>query len=120
MNSAQDTEPMASITCWRHGVAPTRYPAFRSCRLSPATQAAQHTTAPIMTAATGPMVEDLPRNATSTSAANRIVAIVMPDTGLLDEPTSPAMYADTEQNRNPATTMITDIAIPTPRLPTME
>ena len=45
--------------------------------------------------------------------------MVMPDTGLLDEPTRPAMYADTEQNRNPATTMITDIAAPTPTLPTM-
>ena len=31
----------------------------------------------------------------------------MPDTGLLEDPTRPAMYADTEQNRNPATTMIT-------------
>ena len=36
--------------------------------------------------------------------------MVMPDTGLLDEPTRPAMYADTEQNRNPATTMMTAIA----------
>ena len=87
--------------------------------MSPATQAAQHTTAPIMTAATGPMVESLPRKPNNTSAANRMVAMVMPDTGLLDEPTRPAMYADTEQNRNPATTMITDIATPTPTLPTM-
>src|SRR3954468_20872989 len=99
MNSAQDTEPMASITCWRHGVAPTRYPALRSCRLSPATQAAQHTTAPIITAATGPMVELLPRKPSNTSAANRMVAMVMPETGLLEDPTRPAMYADTEQNR---------------------
>ena len=87
--------------------------------MSPATQAAQHTTAPIMTAATGPIAESLPRKANNTSAANRIVAMVMPDTGLLDEPTRPAMYADTEQNRKPATTMITDIATPTPMLPTM-
>ena len=36
--------------------------------------------------------------------------MVMPDTGLLDEPTRPAMYADTEQNRKPATIMMTDIA----------
>src|SRR5690349_16292120 len=115
--AAQEIEPMASMTCCRHGVAPTRYPALRSCRLSPATQAAQHTTAPIMTAATGPIVDSLPRNASNTNAANRIVAIVMPETGLLDEPTRPAMYADTEQKRNPATTMITDIAAPTPTLP---
>ena len=31
---------MPSITCWRQGVAPTSWPAFRSCRLSPATAAA--------------------------------------------------------------------------------
>jgi hypothetical protein len=65
------------------------------------------------------MGEDLPRHPTSTSAANRMVAIVMPDTGLLDEPTRPAMYAETEQNRNPATTMITAMARPTPTLPTI-
>src|SRR5262245_10740933 len=79
--------------------------------------AAQQTTAPIITAATGPIDELLPRNAASTSAANRMVAIVMPDTGLFDVPTRPAMYADTEQNRNPAMIMITDIARATPTLP---
>ena len=45
---------MPSITCWRQGVAPTSWPAFRSCRLSPATAAALQVTAPIMIAATGP------------------------------------------------------------------
>ena len=62
-----------------------------------------------MIAATGPIAESLPRKPSSTSEANRIVAIVMPDTGLFDEPTRPAMYADTEQNRNPATIMMTVI-----------
>ncbi len=35
-----------------------------------------------------------------------MVPMVMPDTGLLDEPTRPAMYADTELNRKPATIMM--------------
>jgi hypothetical protein len=87
--------------------------------LSPATQAAQHTTAPIITAATGPISEVGPRKPSNTRAANRIVAIVMPETGLLEEPTRPAMYAETAQNRNPATTMITAMAKPMPMLSTM-
>ena len=53
--------------------------------------AAQHTTAPIMMAATAPIGELRPSNAASTKAANKMVAMVRPDTGLLDEPTSPAM-----------------------------
>ena len=38
--------------------------------------------------------------------------MVMPDTGLLLEPTMPAMYADTDTNRNPATIMITHRTAP--------
>ena len=30
MTNAHDTAPIASITCCRHGVAPTSWPAFRS------------------------------------------------------------------------------------------
>ncbi len=54
-------------------------------------QAAQQTTAPIMMAATGPASLSLPIKTNSTTAENRIVAMVMPETGLLDEPTRPAM-----------------------------
>ena len=61
----------------------------------------------------------LPISTSSSSDANRIVQIVMPDTGLFDEPTSPAMYADTEQNTKPATIMMTVIGRLTPRLPTI-
>jgi hypothetical protein len=53
--------------------------------------AAQQTTAPIMIAATGPSGVAAPISTSSTSDANRIVQIVMPETGLFDEPTSPAM-----------------------------
>ena len=58
--------------------------------MSPPTAAAQHTTAPIMIAATGPIFESAPSSSISTTEANRIVAIVMPETGSFDYPTSPA------------------------------
>ena len=44
--------------------------------------------------------------------------IVMPDTGLFEDPTRPAIYPLTEENKNPATIMITAIAMLTPMLPT--
>ncbi len=120
ITNAHETAPIASITCCRHGVAPTIWPALRSWRLSPATAAAQQTTAPIMIAAIGPSGAAAARAAAiSTSDANRIVAIVMPDTGLFDEPTRPAMYADTEQNRKPATIMMIVIGTLTAKLPTI-
>ena len=72
-----------------------------------------------MIAATGADRRSRPSSSTSTSDANRIVAIVMPDTGLFDEPTRPARYADTEQNRKPATIMMIVIDVATPRLPTI-
>src|SRR3546814_6731003 len=79
----------------------------------------QHTTAPIMIAAIAPIGESRPSNSTSTSEANRIVAMVMPETGLLDEPTSPARYADTETNRKPATIMMIVIGMLTIHWSTM-
>jgi hypothetical protein len=87
--------------------------------LSPATAAAQHTTAPIMIAATGPSFEPLPSSTISISDANRIVAIVIPETGLFDEPTRPAMYADTDENRKPATIITIVIGIETRTLLTI-
>ena len=47
--------------------------------------------APIMIAATGPTALPRPISPSNTTAANKIVAMVMPDTGLFDEPTRPAM-----------------------------
>ena len=82
-------------------------------------QAAQQTTAPIMIAATGPSAALRPISSISTTAANRIVQMVMPETGLFEEPTRPAMYAETEQNRKPATIMMIVIGRLTARLPTM-
>src|ERR1700733_4609402 len=91
MTAALTTTPTQSITCWRQGVAPTSCPAFRSCRLSPATAAALQTTAPMNTPATAPMADLPPTNHMSTREANRMVQIVIPETGLFDDPTSPAM-----------------------------
>ncbi len=54
-------------------------------------QAAQHTTAPTMMVATGPIAALAPISPSSTAAANRMVAMAMPETGLLEEPTRPAM-----------------------------
>ena len=34
------TTPTDCMTCWRHGVAPSRWPVFRSCMLSPEIAAA--------------------------------------------------------------------------------
>src|SRR5690606_27231362 len=82
-------------------------------------QAAQQTTAPIMIAATGPIVASAPISTTSTPAENRIVAMVIPDTGLFEEPTRPAMYADTDTNRKPATIMMMVIGILTSHWPTI-
>ena len=73
-------------------------------------QAAQQTTEPIMIAATGPSGAPCPISSSSNSDANRIVQMVMPETGLFDEPTRPAMYADTDVNTKPATIMITVIS----------
>src|ERR1700679_3988991 len=96
------------MTCCFHGVEPTSWPHLRSCMLSPPIAAAQHTTPPIRIAATGPagLLRPMP---SSSSAEGRIVAIVMPDTGLFDDPTSPAMYDATAENKNPAITMTTAI-----------
>ena len=91
MTAALASTPTPSMTCCRQGVAPMSCPHLRSCRLSPATAAALHTTAPMNTTATAPIADLPPTIHMSTSEANKMVQIVMPDTGLFDEPTRPAM-----------------------------
>src|SRR6185503_10192268 len=107
MNAATTT-PRICITCCFHGVEPTSWPHLRSCRLSPPIAAAQHTTPPIKIAAIGPAGDFMPRPS-SRSAETRIVETVMPETGLFDEPTRPAMYDATALNKKPATIITTDI-----------
>ncbi len=78
---------------------PRIWPVFKSCRLSPPIDAAQHTTAPINIAAAAPLTEPVPNKASNKSEENKIVAIVTPEIGLLDEPTTPAMYDATAENK---------------------
>src|SRR5689334_19623417 len=100
ITSAAAITPTICITCCRHGVDPTSCPHLRSCRLSPPIAAAQHTTPPISTAAVGPALGPAP-SPSRMSAVVSTVVIVIPETGLLDDPTSPAMYEATAENRNP-------------------
>src|SRR5215207_2927019 len=111
MTRAATTTPTICIVCCFHGVEPTSWPHLRSCRLSPPIAAAQHTTPPIRIAAGGPASGPRPRRSRR-PAETRIVEIVMPEMGLFDEPTRPAMYDDTAENRKPATTISTAIAAP--------
>ena len=77
--------------------------------------AAQQTTAPTMIALAAPTPDPVPNNANNSRDVNRMVAIVTPEIGLLEEPTTPAMYAATAENKNPNTIITTDnkAAIPT-------
>jgi len=89
--TAPVSTPTTCMICCFHGVAPTKCPVFKSCRLSPPIAAAQQTTAPMTNVAAGPAGCAAPRNRTSNSEATMIVAMVTPDTGLLELPTSPAI-----------------------------
>ena len=50
MTKAEVTTPMTKPICWDRGVAPTRYPVFRSCDVAPALAAATQTIAPTQSA----------------------------------------------------------------------
>jgi hypothetical protein len=91
ITKADTPVPTINMTCCFHGVAPTSQPVLRSCRLSPAMAAAHATTAPMRMAAAAPFPPASPNTTRRRSEANRRVAMVTPETGLLDEPTSPVM-----------------------------
>ena len=109
MTNAAEIVPTICIICWRYGVAPTIWPAFKSCILSPAMAPAQQTTLPTMIAAAGPLTAPLPISSTNSKAETTTVAIVNPESGLLDEPTRPAMYAATPEKIKPVMTIVTAI-----------
>ena len=77
--------------------------------------AAQHTTAPTIIALAAPTPEPVPNKANKNNEVNKIVAIVTPETGLFDDPTTPAIYAATAEKRKPKTiiTIANKAAIPT-------
>ena len=68
--------------------------------MSPAIAATMHTTLPMAIDATMPAAPTVPQ-VLSTSAATTSVAIVMPEIGLLELPTSPTMRAETAAKKNP-------------------
>src|SRR6185295_5033301 len=113
-----DTTPTTCMICCFHGVEPTKYPVFKSCRLSPPIAAAQQTTAPMSSAAAGPSGALEPSTITRRSEASMSVAIVTPDTGLLELPTIPAMYPATVENRKAAVAITTVIRNATANVPT--
>ena len=76
--------------------------------LSPAIAAAQQTTLPMIIAAAGPFSVPSPISSSSSDDTST-VAIVTPDMGLLDEPTRPAMYPATAENKKPVTSIINAI-----------
>ena len=59
-----------------------------------------------MIAAAAPSAVPVPRMPASKREANSIVAIVTPDIGLFEDPTTPAIYAATAENKNPNINMI--------------
>ncbi|CAI8196892.1 MAG: Uncharacterised protein [Methanobacteriota archaeon] len=87
--------PTTSPICCFHGVAPTRCPVFRSCITSPAIAAFTATTdaiskvAYINSSVSSPRAKSPTTQTMSDVAIN--VAIVIPDTGELEDPTTPAM-----------------------------
>ena len=82
--------------------------------LSPPIAAAQQTTAPTIIAPAAPTPEPVPNNANNSMDEKRIVAIVTPEMGLFEDPTTPAMYPATAEKRKPKIIITIDstIAIP--------
>ena len=95
MTSAPTVTPTTSAVCWRQGVAPTMFPVFRSCMTSPAMALEEATTAAMSNVARmSSSVARLRMRSPTTQTrrtVNSMVAMVMPDTGEFDEPTTPAM-----------------------------
>src|SRR3954453_6080099 len=82
------------------GVAPTRYPVFRSCDVPPACAAAMHTMAPTQIAI-GEYVSPVQPSATKIEQVRISVAIVMPEIGFDEVPMRPVMRDETVTNRKP-------------------
>lgn len=99
ITTAPATQPISRATCWRHGVAPTSQPVFRSCRLSLEMVATASTAVVVKIASAMPSLPasgepGRPRSApTASSRSDTSVMAMMPtpEIGLVDEPTSPAM-----------------------------
>ena len=87
--------PTISAICWTLGVAPTMWPVLRSCITSPAIAADEATIEAIRTVANirvevSKFRRPSPMSNTNTTV-NSSVAIVIPETGELEDPTTPAI-----------------------------
>src|SRR5687768_15610261 len=100
MKSAEVNAPIRIAHCWFLGVAPTRWPVFRSCAVVPPLEAAMQTTAATVKAVSvaGLSVRPISKN---TRHVNKSVATVMPEIGFEDEPIRPVSREDTVTNKEP-------------------
>tara|TARA_B100001175_G_C19491198_1_gene632684 strand:+ start:1931 stop:2155 length:225 start_codon:yes stop_codon:yes gene_type:complete len=60
-----------------------------------------------MIALAAPTPDPVPKRANNKIEVNRMVAMVTPEIGLFDDPTTPAIYAATAEKRKPNTIIIT-------------
>src|SRR6476620_2449352 len=104
MTSAEVSAPIKIAICCSRGVAPTRYPVFRSCDVVPPFEAAMHTTAATVSAVSVAALPVWPIS-TKPRQVNNSVATVMPEIGFDDEPISPVSRDETVTNRKQNSTM---------------
>src|SRR5688500_17109179 len=100
MNSAEVKAPITIAHCWFLGVAPTRWPVFKSCAVVPPLEAAMHTTAATVKAVSVAGLSERPMSK-NTRQVNNSVATVMPEIGFDDEPIRPVSRDDTVTKRKP-------------------
>src|SRR4051812_46118550 len=105
MTRAEVRAPTKIAICWAEGVAPTREPVLRSCEVVPPFDDAMQTIPAIDRAARRYSGPTQPRT-TKIAQVKRSVAIVMPEIGFDDEPSSPVIRELTVTNRNPNRTII--------------
>src|SRR6266496_257013 len=90
----------------RLGVPPRMYPALKSCSSSPATEDETQTTAATPSTVATPLFPETP-SATINIPAISTVEIVIPETGLLDEPITPQRLPETVAKKKPTSSMMT-------------
>src|SRR6476620_4917719 len=96
--------PIRIAICCNRGVAPTRNPVLRSCEMVPPLDDAMQTIPPIDSAVTkyGGAVQPITRKMRQVKSR---VAIIIPDVGQEDDPTSPVSRDETRVKRKPNATM---------------
>src|SRR5262245_55063887 len=88
--------------CCFRGVAPTRYPVFRSCDVVPPFEDAMQTTAATVRAVNMNSCVRIFSKKKMRQVSSK-VAIVMPEIGFEEDPISPVRRDETVTNKNPNT-----------------